>query len=128
VFSVVQGKDRPSYGTALSGFLAEGTGRLPGKPERNVIPRKGENMAMAPLGNGFQPPTYFIFFVHTATSFKGAAAFFYSTYFFLFPKQTTKGYIVFIMGVPTIMRVRLFFALIYIYFPPFRGRAPPFQS
>ena len=128
VFSIVQRKDRPSYGTVLPVLLAEGTGRLPGKPERNVIPRKGENMAMARIGNGFQPPAYYIFSVHTAAPFKGAAAFSYPTYFCQFPNQITKEYIIFITGVPAILRVRFFFALRYAGFPPFRGRAPPFQS
>ena len=127
VFSIVQRKDRPSCGTALPGFPEEGAGRLPGKPERNAVPRKGDSVAVARAGDGFQPPAY-IFIVHTAAPIKGAAAFFSSTHFCQFPNQITKGYIIFITGAPAILRVRLFFALSYAYFPPFRGRAPPFQS
>ena len=69
-----------------------GAGRLPGKPEQNAVPRKGDNMALARAGKGFQPPAY-IFIVHTAAPIKGAAAFFSSTYFCQFPDQITKGYI-----------------------------------
>lgn len=111
----------------MQSFPAEGASGLPGKPERNVIPRKGENMAAARAGNGFQPSAYYIFIVHTAALSKGAAVFFYSTHFRQFPNQITKGYIIFITGVPAILRVRLFFVLSRIYFP-FRVRAPPFQS
>ncbi len=90
VFSSVQRKDRPSYGTALTGFPTEGAGRLPGKPERNAVPRKGDNMALARAGKGFQPSAY-IFIVHTAAPSKGAAAFFYSTNFYKFPNQIREG-------------------------------------
>lgn len=130
VFSIVQRKDRPSCGTALPGFSAEGAGRLPGRPEQNTVPMKGDAMSVERAGNDLPAfiDQYHIYFVHTAALSKGAAAFFYSTYFYNFSQQTIKGYIVFITGVPAIMRVRLFFALSYIYFPPFRGRAPPFQS
>lgn len=40
VFSIVQRKDRPLRGTALQGFPTGGAGRLPGKPERNAVPKE----------------------------------------------------------------------------------------
>lgn len=86
----------------------EGTGGLSGRPEQNAVPRKGDNMALARAGKGFQPPAYYIFIVHTAAFSKWAAAFFPSTHFCQFPNQITKEYIIFITGVPAILRVRFF--------------------
>ncbi len=123
-------KDRPSRGTTLQGFPTGGTGRLPGKPERNAVPRKGDTMGMARAGNWLPIPTarHHIFSIHTAASPKVAAAFFYSTYFYLFPKQTIKEYIIFTKGVPAIVRVRFFCTLKHGHPLPFRGRAPPLRS
>ena len=67
VFSIVQRKDRPSCGTALPGFLMGGTGGLPGRPEQNAVPKKGDNMGMARAGNGIPASTikHNIVSVHT---------------------------------------------------------------
>ncbi len=83
-------------------------GRLPGKPEQNAVPTKGDIMAIPRAGNGFPASAdeHHIFSVHTAVPSKGAAGFFYSTHFYLIPGHITKGYVVF-GGLP------------------FRGRAPP---
>ena len=64
MFSIVQRKDRLSGGTAPQ----DGTGRLPGKPEQNAVPMKGDTMAITRAGNGFPTPVdkHHIFSVHTA--------------------------------------------------------------
>lgn len=123
VFSIVQRKDRPSRRTVPR----EAPAGLPGKPERNAVPRKGDNMAMARAGNGFPPPAtrHHIFSVHTAVPSKGAAGFFYSTHFYFIPRHITKEYMIFITGVPGIFQVRFFCALVR---PPYRVRAPPLRS
>ena len=71
MFSIVQRKDRLSGGTAPQ----DGTGRLPGKPEQNAVPMKGDTMAITRAGNGFPTPVdkHHIFSVHTAVPSKGAA-------------------------------------------------------
>ena len=127
VFSIVQRKDRPSHGTAWQGFLTGGAGRLPGKPEQNAVPMKGDIMAIARAGNRFPASAdkHHILSVHTAVPSKGAAGFFYSTHFYLIPGHNTKEYMVFVTGVPAIVRVRFFCALVYA---PYRARAPPLQS
>ena len=81
-------------------FRRKAPAGLPGRPEQNAVPRKGDNMALARAGKGFQPPAYYIFIVHTAASFKGAAGFFYSTHFCFIPRHITKEYMIFITGVP----------------------------
>ena len=83
----VQRKDMPSDGTVCKTFPTGGAGRLPGKPEQNAVPTKGDTMGMARAGNGSPPPAtgHHIFSVHTAVLFKGAAGFFYSTHFYHFP-------------------------------------------
>ena len=123
VFSIVQRKDRTSGGTAPP----DDAGRLPGKPEQNAVPTKGDIMAIARAGNGFPPPAdkHHILYVHTAVPSKGAAGFFYSTYFYFIPRHITKEYMIFITVVPGIFQVRFFCALVR---PPYRVRAPPFQS
>ena len=72
-------------------------------------------MAIARAGNGFPPPAdkHHILSVHTAVPSKGAAGFYYSTRFYLIPGHITKEYMVFITGVPAIVRVRFFCALVY---------------
>ena len=102
-------------------------GRLPGKPEQNAVPMKGDTMAITRAGNGFPTPVdkHHIFSVHTAVPSKGAAGFFYSTHFYLIPGHITKEYMVFITGVPAIVRVRFFCVLVYA---PYRARAPPLRS
>lgn len=72
VFSIVQRKDRPSGGTALLDFPAGGTGRLPGRLERNTVPTKGDSMGMARAGNRLPPSErkHHIFSVHTAAPYK----------------------------------------------------------
>lgn len=114
----------------MIGFPTEGTGRLPGKPEQNAVPTKGDSMGMARAGNPFPIPAtrQFIFSVHTAVPSKGTADFFYSTLFYLFPKHIIKRYIIFVMGVPKIFKVRFFCVLGCEYHPLFRSRAPPLQS
>ena len=104
-----------------------GAGRLPGKPEQNAVPTKGDTMGMARAGDRFPVPAaeHHIFFVHTAVPSKGTADFFYSTHFCSFPNKNTKEYSIFIMGVPAIVRVRFFCALVR---PPYRARASPLQS
>ena len=104
-----------------------GAGRLPGKPERNAVPTKGDTMGMARAGDRFPIPAtrQSNFSVHTAVPSKGTADFIYSTYFCLFPNKNTKEYSIFIMGVPDIVRVRFFCALKR---QPYRSRAPPLQS
>ena len=84
-------------------------------------------MDKARAGDWLPAPSaeHHIFSVHTAVLSKGAAGFFYSTHFYLIPEQNTKKYTVFITGVPAIVRVRFFCALMH---PPYRGRAPPLQS
>jgi len=74
VFSIVQGKGRPSRRAVPTG----GTGRLPGKPKQNVISTKGDIMGMEGARNGFSPlvTKYHIFSVYTAFPYKGAAGFF----------------------------------------------------
>ena len=123
----VQRKDMPSDGTVCKTFPTGGAGRLPGKPEQNAVPTKGDTMGMEQAGNGFPPPTtgHHIFSVHTAVPSKGAAGFFYSTHFYFIPRHITKEYMIFITGVPGIFQVRFFCALVR---PPYRVRAPPFQS
>ena len=123
MFSIVQRKDRLSGGTAPQ----DRTGRLPGKPEQNAVPMKGDTMAITRAGNGFPTPVdkHHIFSVHTAVPSKGAAGFFYSTHFYFIPGHITKEYMVFIMGVPAIVRVRFFCVLVYA---PYRVRAPPLRS
>lgn len=127
VFSVVQRKDMPFDGTVYRDFPMGGTGRLPGKPEQNVVPTKGDTMDMVRAGNGFPPPAtrHHIFSVHTAVPSKGAAGFFYSTHFYFISRHITKEYIIFITGVPAIVRVRFFGAKKCLLY---RSRAPPFQS
>ncbi len=71
------------------------------------------------------PAEYHIFSVHTAVPSKGSAGFFYSTHFYLFPKQNTKKYTVFIMSVSASVRMRFFCALVRLIY---RERAPPLQS
>ena len=107
-----------------------GAGRLPGKPERNAVPTKGDTMGMARAGDRLPIPAtrQSDFSVHTAVPHKGAAGFFYSTHFYLFPKQITKKYIVFTKGAPGIFQVRLFCVFGCWHFPPFRGRALPLRS
>ena len=114
----------------IQGFQAEGTGRLPGRPEQNAVPTKGDNMCMSRAGTGLPvlAVQHHILSVHTAASSKGAAALFCSTHFYQILNQITKEYSIFITGVPAILRVRLFFVHGYLYFLPFRCRAPPFQS
>ena len=123
VFSIVQRKDRTSGGTAPP----DDAGRLPGKPEQNAVPTKGDIMAIARAGNGFPPPAdkHHILYVHTAVPSKGAAGFFYSTHFYFIPRHITKEYIIFITGVPAIVRVRFFCAKKCLLY---RSRAPPLQS
>jgi len=84
-------------------------------------------MAIARAGNRFPASAheYHILSVHTAASFKGAAGFFYSTHFYFIPGHITKEYMVFIMGVPAIVRVRFFCALVCALY---RARAPPLWS
>ncbi len=53
------------------------------------------------------------------SSFQGSCGLFYSTHFYLIPRHNTKEYMVFITGVPAIVRVRFFCALVYA-----RGRKP----
>jgi len=129
VFSIVQRKDRPLRGTALQGFPTGGAGRLPGKPERNAVPRKGDTMGMARAGNWLPIPTarHHIFSVHTAAS-RGTAEFFYSTHFYLFPNKNTKRHLVLITGVPDALPVRFFCVLKRRHQPPYRARAPPLRS
>ena len=100
---------------------------LPGKPERNAVPTKGDIMAIARAGNRFPASAheYHILSVHTAVPSKGAAGFFYSTHFYFIPRHITKEYMIFITGVPAIVRVRFFCALMH---PPYRGRGPPLRS
>ena len=126
MFSVVQGKDRPCQWKFLRGSSNGWHRQAPGKPERNAVPRKGDSMGKARAGDWLsEPSAEYHIFVHTVALSKGAAGFFYSTHFYLFPKRNTKKYIVFIMSVSVIVQVRFFCALVY---PPYRGRAPPFQS
>lgn len=103
--------------------------QAPGKLEQNDIPRKGDTMGMARAGNWLPTPAarHHIFSVHTA-ALRGTAEFFYSIYFYLFPKQNTKRHIIFITGVPDTLPVRFFCALECGHQPPFRSRASPFQS
>lgn len=107
-------------------YPQDGTGRLPGKPERNAVPRKGDTMGMARAGSWLPIPTarHHIFSLHTAAS-RGTAEFFYSTHFYLFPNENTKNHIVFITGAPGTLTARFFCALGCGHRPPFRGRAPP---
>ena len=82
-----------------------GAGRLPGKPERNAVPTKGDTMGMARAGDRFPIPAtrQTNFSVHTAVPSKGAAGFFYSTHFYFIPRHISKEYIIFITGVPAIV-------------------------
>ena len=84
-------------------------------------------MAIARAGNGLPASAnkHHILSVHTAVPSKGAAGFFYSTHFYFIPGHITKEYMVFIMGVPAIVRVRFFCVLVYA---PYRARAPPLWS
>ena len=52
--------------------------RAPGKPEQNVVPKKGGIMSMARAGDRFPVPVaeHHIFSVHTAVPSKGTADFF----------------------------------------------------
>ena len=111
----------------LRDFPMGGAGRLPGKPERNAIPTKGDTMGMARAGDRFPIPATIQsnFSVHTAVPHKGAAGFFYSTYFYFILRHITKEYIIFITGVPAIVRVRFFGTKKCLLY---RSRAPPFQS
>ena len=122
-------KERAGHASGSS-CRGSSTGRhrqAPGKPERNAVPRKGDSMGKARAGNWhLKPPAeYHIFSVHTAVPSKGAAGFFYSTHFYLFPKQNTKKYTVFIMSVSASVRMRFFCALVRLIY---RERAPPLQS
>ena len=110
-------------------YLRDGAGRLPGKPERNAVPRKGDTMGMARAGDSSPIPAarQSIFSLHTAAS-RGIAVFFYSTHFYLFPNKNTKRHIVFITGVPDTLPVCFFCALKCGHQPPFRSRAPPLRS
>lgn len=127
VFSIVQRKDRPSHGTASQGFSMGGAGRLPGKPERNAVPREGEAMGNRRAGNGLPPlrEKHHIHSIHTAVPSKGTAVFFYSTHFYLFPGQATKEYIIFTSGIPAVRRVCFLCALTAGRLRAYRGRAPP---
>jgi hypothetical protein len=84
-------------------------------------------MAIARAGNGLPASAdkHHILSVHTAVPSKGAAGFFYSTHFYFIPRHITKEYMIFITGVPAIVRVRFFCALMH---PPYRGRGPPLRS
>ncbi len=88
MLSIVQRKDRPSRGGPCWAF-ERGYRQAAGEPERNAVPRTGDTMGMARAGDGFPTPAtrQQILSVHTAVHSKGAAAFFYSTYFYLFPKR-----------------------------------------
>ena len=74
-------------------YSRDGAGRLPGKPERNAVPTKGDTMGMARAGSKF--PAFVIkhniFSVHIAVPSKGIAAFFYSTYLYFFPSKPQKN-------------------------------------
>ncbi len=59
------------------------------------------------------------------SSFQGGCGLFYSTHFYFIPRHITKEYMIFITGVPAIVRVRFFCALMH---PPYRGRGPPLRS
>jgi len=111
VFSIVRRNDRPSRGApaGLSGGRHRQAAR---EARRNAVPRKGDTMGMAQAGDGFPTPAtrQHIFSVHTVVHLKGAAAFFYSTYFYFFPNYATKEYSDKGKGLPV-----------------FRGRAPPFR-
>ena len=127
VFSVVQGKDRPCRWKVPGGISSGWRRRAPGKPERNAVPRKGDTMGMARAGDRPLEPLaeYHIFSLHTATPYKGAADFFCSTCFCLFPNKNTKEYSIFISGVPAIVRARFFCTFRYSLY---RSRAPPIRS
>lgn len=86
-------KERTGYPERqpVQGFQAGGTGRLPGKPEQNAVPRKGDNMALVRAGKGFQLSAYYIFIVHTAAPFKGATDFFIRHISALFPDKLQKN-------------------------------------
>ncbi len=88
-----------------------------------------EEVGMARAGSWLPMPTdrHPIFSVYTAAS-RGTAEFFYSTHFYLFPQQITKGYNIFMTGAPGILRVRFFCTFGCGHRPPFRGRAPPLWS
>ncbi len=70
-----------------------------------------EEAGMARAGSWLPAPMtrYHIFSVYTAVS-RRTAEFFYSTHFYLFSQQITKGYNVFMTGAPGILRVRFFCA------------------
>ena len=89
VFSIVQRKDRTSGGTAPP----DDAGRLPGKPERNAVPTKGDIMAIARAGNGLPASAnkHHILSVHTAVPSKGAAGFFIRHISILFPDILQKN-------------------------------------
>ena len=113
VFSMCSEKGQAIPAEPRKGFPVGGTGRLPGKPEQNAVPRKGDSMGIAQAGNWLPTPAVrrLILFVHTAVHRKGVAAFFYSTYFYFFPNYATKEYSVHKgKGLPV-----------------FWERAPPFQ-
>ena len=75
-----------------------------------------EEAGMARAGNWLPAPTagYHIFSVYTAAS-RGTAEFFYSTHFYLFSQQITKGHNVFMTGAPGILRVRFFWCARWAY-------------
>ena len=80
-----------------------------------------EEVGMAPTDR------HHIFSVYTAAS-RGTAEIFYSTHFYLFSHQITKGYNVFMTGAPGILRVRFFCVFGCGHRPLFRSRAPPLWS
>jgi len=84
-------------------------------------------MGKARTGDWLPEPSakYHIFSVHTAAFFKGAAGFFYSTHFYLIHIHIAKKYMIFITGVPAVVWVRFFCALVRL---PYRVRAPPLRS
>lgn len=78
MFSVVQEKDRLCQWRIPGGGSSGRHRRAPGKPEQNVVPKKGGIMSMARAGDRFPVPVaeHHIFSVHTAVPSKGTADFF----------------------------------------------------
>ena len=54
-------------------YSRDGTGRLPGKQERNAVPRKGDTMGMARAGSWLPIPNarHHIFSFYTYRNLKG---------------------------------------------------------
>ena len=125
VFSIVQRKDRLSGRTAglFAGWHRQAAGEAGTKCCPHERGHYGHCTGWKRTSGIREQTSYFI--CTYRSSFQGGCGLFYSTHFYFIPRHITKEYMIFITGVPAIVRVRFFCALMH---PPYRGRGPPLRS